>query len=77
MKATELIPEGGLVVPVFVRRDSSMLFSGRTNTVISPNAVNAVVSWPSSEDEQERGLEYHEVTWASKQFVCGGALDDY
>ena len=62
VKATELIPEGGLVVPVFVRKDSSMLFSGRTSAVISPNAVNAVVSWPSTEDERLRGLEDHQVT---------------
>ena len=62
VKATELIPTGKLVVPVFVRRDGSMLFSGRSTQVISPQAVNAVVSWPTTEEQKLRGLEDNQVT---------------
>ena len=62
VKATELIPTGKLVVPVFVRRDGSMLFSGRSTQVISPQAVNAVVSWPVTEDEKSKGLKDNQVT---------------
>ena len=64
VKATQLIPPGKLAVPLFVRREGSMILWGSDTGAIHPLAVNASVSWPTTEDEQLKGMEQgdHEVT---------------
>ena len=57
VKATQQIRKGELAVPLFVRRDGSMILRDTESRVIHPLAVNAVVSWPTTEEEQLKGLE--------------------
>ena len=63
-KAMKVIPADSLWVPLFYRRESSLILRDYDPAQINPQAVNAVVSWPTTPKERETGVENeeHEIT---------------
>ena len=57
VKATQPIKVGELAVPLYIRQEQRMILRDYEAGIIHPNAVNAVVSCPTTEEERLTGLE--------------------